>query len=614
MTPFLSQIDKFFAFLGGRIWVWLGILLFMTLYGLYNHVYMMGYPSCDIIFPTIDPDVYLRLAKIRTLIADGNLYNHAVPAANAPYGGVESPWTHPVDFMVIALTQLMPSDVTIEKRLLLTAVWYPLIIGTLIIYFLGKAAETGFRSLHKFIVVLLGIASYYFLFGQISYFAIGNVDHHSLQTLLFVITLWLLIDRPTPLRGLAMGTTMGLWIWISPEAVPFIFAIYVILGINSLLNPFYAKFTTITSLCVTAVSLIGLSLELPLDKFFISPAYDTLSIVHVIFFAFCATGFLVLLLIVDHIPDIKKRFIAATGTAAVLVIGFLSAFPKFIKGPMAEADPYIISHFLPHIYEATPLLTQPTATIINFLFLPALALLLCVAIYKKHPKLLVILTLSIVMTLFQMKWSYYLMAVSIVTTAKLLPSFMRSLRRHMTCNQKILTLIAINPYIVMITLCLVTSLLLKMMPIKYGPGVEDCMRCDFAAFNLITSGELQRKLGDQLLTYESSVLGNSGIAFFTPYHYVSGPYHREGAYGMQDQNAIFGSSSLDDIRPILKKRGINAILICPLGGEEVRKSWVNEYFWGNTPKDRNWVTIDKDFKFSQKMTIPVKPILLTIKP
>jgi len=610
MTNLLNKIDTIFASLGARFWIWFGILATLSFYGFINHVYMMGWPSHDVTLTTVDSDVYLRLTKIREFIQDGNLFNHNIFATNAPYGGVETPWTRPVDFIVSFIYQFTSSDLSINKRLLLSAVWYPIIIGGLLIYVMGKAAETGFESVHKLVIVILCLIGYLLNSNEDSYFMVGNVDHHSLQTLLWVTSIWLLLSSPSTYRSIGLGLALGTWVWISPEALPFIFAINLIQGIESIFKPAQARYAIISSLSITATSLIGLFIETPVDKIFVSPSYDTISIVHVILFTFCTAGFFALSFIVKHFEEIQKRLICAIGTATILAASYFVLFPKFIKGPMANASPYVFDHFLPRISEATPLLNNSANVIVTSLFLPLFAVAISLIVYKKHPKLLTLLILSLIMTLFQLKWYYYLESISIITIAKLLPSLTQWSKSFIRIKKQTFKNIIIHPFTIIIAICIVTALVIRIIPTHGNKEADNSSRCQLAGFYLIESGQLQKTLGDKKITYESNILGNSGLSFFTPYHYVAGYYHREASYGMPDQNTIIESSSLDIVRPLLKERGVNVMMICPMGG----KSWINQYFSKKPAPSRDWVQIKNDFTYPQKMIAPVKPILLLMEP
>lgn len=53
-------------------------------------------------------DSYMRLARVRNLMAGGNLHDRTIPRANAPYGH-SLHWTRPLDVLLVAgATMLTP--------------------------------------------------------------------------------------------------------------------------------------------------------------------------------------------------------------------------------------------------------------------------------------------------------------------------------------------------------------------------------------------------------------------------------------------------------------------------------------------------------------------------
>lgn len=603
MTVFFGKIDDFLASLGSRFWVWSAVLVFLLLYGMINHNNVSGWPSTDVWLRTIDSDVYLRLTKVRELIQGGSLYNHEVIATNAPYGGITTPWTRPLDFILLTLYQMTPSDLSIEKRLLITANWYPLLIVIFMVYFLTKAAETGGRSLQKFSLVVLCLLTD-LIFNAHNYFMAGNADHHSLQALLWCISIWLLLGRPSILSATFLSFTMGLWFWISPESLPFIFTVYGILGIKTVLTPTRARYATLASVVLTFVTLLALFVEYPTDEVLSSRAYDSISMVYVILFSFCAVGFMVLQYGIARQPNITTRFIATGISAIILSTIYIGLFPKFLKGPMADVDPYILSSFLPRVSEAVPLFKLDSDIILSSLYLTIPALLLSLRFIKKSPILFVLLIVPFGMNIFQNRWYYYLEISSIVAIAKFLPVYSRALAwKHLNIR------LLLHPYLFMGLLCLVVSGISLSLPPSKALPYAYIDKCQFESFQLIQSGALVKALGQKTpFIIESNALGNSGISFFTPYSYIAGYYHREGK-GLQIKDAIFDAPTLASARPILKERNVRALFFCPTG----YKSWMNDYF-NNTSPQLDWIKINKQMQFRKNSGIDTHPILLNIEP
>lgn len=599
-------ITRFIKSIGCRRWIAAGIFAMLFTYGLYSHLYLLGWPSREVLIGTLDSDVYIRLAKVRELLMDENLYNHAVAATNAPYGGVNTPWTRPLDFILITLTQFIPSDLPLEKRLLLVSNWYPLIIIGLILLSALKAAETGLKSTVKFAVLVTCIAGYALITPTYEYFIPGNADHHSLQALLWCISLWLILEKPTVHRAVGLGLTMGLWVWISPESLFYVFTIFAVIGFLAIQRPSYCYFPMVTSIALLGVTIIGLFVEIPPTQILSAQYYDTLSIVYVTLFGFCSAGFFILHRWISKIPDQKYRLKVTIGTALALGLSFLAVFPKFVKGPMADVEPYILTHFLTRIWEATPILSTGASIYLPNIYLPFIALLLSIRFFNKCPVLLPLMLIAFDINLLQLRGYYYLEILSMIVIAKCLPTYIYAIRRKYKIKP-----ILLNPLGVMMFLHLMIAGSLQILPTSKLFVDDEISYCNSLAFQTIQNGALVKVLGNAPLNMESNIMGNSGIAFFTPYHYVAGFYHREGL-GMKAKDKMMESPMLESVRPLLKERQIKALFICP---SPIKAAWVNRYFDATTRyPELDWVTIQSGLEFPPQHRQTTKPLILMIRP
>ncbi len=601
----MIQIIHVISSLKRRVWIWVGIITVMLTYGISHHLYLMEWPSKDVLISTLDSDVYLRLTKVRELMTDGNLYNHAVTATNAPYGGINTPWTHPLDFILIGLAQFTPSDMPIEKRLLLVSNWYPILIMGLIIFSALKAAETGLKSTIKFAVLAASVAGYALMTPTYEYFISGNADHHSLQALLWAISLWFILEKPTPRRAAYLGLAMGLWTWISPESLFYVFTILAVIGFISIQKPAYSFFPMVACLFLTLVTIVGLLVEIPSSEILSAQYYDTLSIVYVTLFSFCSAGFFILHRWVSKIACPKYRFKISIGTVVALGLSFLVIFPKFIKGPIADVEPYILTNFLTRIWEATPILSTGASIYLPNIYLPFLALLLSIRFFSKAPMLLPLMLIALDINLLQLRGFYYLEILSMIVIAKCLPTYIYAVRR----KYKIKPLL-FNPLGIIILFHLAVAGTLQLLPTSKLFADAEIGHCNSLAFQTIQNGALVKVLGDSHLILEGNILGNSGISFFTPYHYVAGFYHREGK-GMEIKDKIMESPTLDSIRPLLKERNIKVLFICP---SPIKEAWVNRYFDGTTPQQLDWVTINPTLEFPPEHRQTTKPLILMVSP
>lgn len=594
-----------FMSLNHRFWIWACIIALLLCYGVCHNLYLLGWPSKDVLIGILDSDVYIRMTKVREFIQDHNIYNHAVIATNTPYGGVDTPWTRPLDFILMLLYQFSPSDMHIEKRLLLVGNWYPLIIMGLIIFSASKAAETGLKSTMRFAVFVLALAGYAIITPTYEYFIPGNTDHHSLQALMWCFTVWCLLAKPTKRSAIGLGMSMGIWTWISPESAVYVFAIFVITGFIAVKKPAYTFFPLIASLSLTLITIIALFIEIPYDQILVAQHYDTLSIVYVTLFSFCSVGFFVLHYWIAQVSCPKYRFKISIGAAFVLALSFLILFPKFIKGPMADVEPYIITNFLTRIWEATPMLSTGPAIYLPNIYLPILALLLSIRFFNKATILLPLMLIALDINLLQLRGYYYLELLSMIVIAKFLPTYIYGIRRKYNLNR-----FAFNPLGILLGLHLAIAGIVYMLPTSSLMADNRVNTCTSLAFQTIQNGSLVNLMGNKPLNMESNILGNSGIPFFTPYHYVAGFYHREGL-GMEVKDKIIESPSLEDIRPLLKDRQINFLFICP---SPVKEAWVNQYFNDTTPPQLDWVTINSKLEFPSNHDQTTKPLILMVTP
>jgi hypothetical protein len=212
--------------------------------------------------------------------------------------------------------------------------------------------------------------------------------------------------------------------------------------------------------------------------------------------------------------------------------------------------------------------------------------------------------MPLVMVFFQLKWSFYLEAISVIAMAKLLPTYIAALRRKYKIHA-----LALQPIYPIILLHIVTFYVLTILPQSKLRLANDVADCNAAAFQAIQSGALVAALGNAPITMESNILGNSGIPFFTPYRYIASNYHREGQ-GLLVKDAIFNAKDLNAARPMLKERGVSALFICPFSGQ----IWTNAYFYDKQQPTYDWVTMNPDLKILNKASGTVRPILLNIKP
>jgi len=532
-----------------------------------------------------DPDPWLRLTQVRQWLTAKNFFgddffSHAVAHTNAPFGGIETPWTRPVDMLLAALQEVMPGA-DINKRLLLAAFWMPALLTLGSLFLLKKAAALQTR-----LSTALGVPLLLFACSGFYYLAPGNSDHHGLLSMLWCGSLWLLLK---PRRGAAddfvLGGISGLSIWISPEGLVTYALLLGILGMEKLLQPQRSRSLARVALSGAALSFAALFVERPPAMALTQPAYDTLSIVQASLLGFVALAAGALAVVFPRLATLPARGCAAAFAGIAVLVAEYAAFPAFYEGPMRGVDPVIRRVFLPRISEAKSLFLQPAPIMAQVLvwLLPAIALLMLTLKAKRRAEtrrrgliLAACLAATFMMTALEARWQYYLQPVSILIITSFLPAQAMAAGRSRLF--KILTGFPrwSRPYalccVIYFAALLLTRVALAAFPDATAASRQNNALCQTQLRHAIQTGALVSLLGDKdLILYTSRDLGGE-IQFFTPYRIVASNYHREGT-GYADMIAIESAASPAAALPLLEKRQVDVFAICP--GIYPADSWLH---------------------------------------
>jgi hypothetical protein len=261
------------------------------------------------------------------------------------------------------------------------------------------------------------------------------------------------------------------------------------------------------------------------------------------------------------------RFFSAALAGSCVLLGMKLLYPRFFLGPLADVDPFIFTSFLPRVGEAKALFKSTWDDIVRELMEPALATVLIIASLRRkyvRPErrrrllmLAVLMAVTTVMTLWQIRWSYYLHPVAIVAIGMSVAGVtaMQKMRpwvwlRHLPR--------AGRPYIVLWLAFFSMNFLIRLNP-AVATEMASCMS---QVRYVIQTQQLQPLLGNKDLVLFAPEDAGGDILFFTPYRIIASNYHREGA-GLHDMNRIYMARTPEEARPFLAKRPVDAVLYCP---------------------------------------------------
>lgn len=515
-----------------------------------------------------DPDVWLRLTLAREWLLGGSWYDHSIPRGDAPFGNATSPWTRPLDVVIALLVKLQFYAASIDLKLiraslLLPVIWMALLMGGLLrIHRQWRTPIVGYFLM----AALVGASPVMW-----NYFAVGNADHHAMLAALWVWVLSFFVTESNDARDATwFGTILALMLWISPEALALIGAIYAYFGLRWLSGDngfFLARATTATALTSFAALLIERgSWDLT------HPLYDSLSIAHV--FVLSLSALLAWAMCATRSKKLPVLLIGGGGLIATIWY----YYPLFFKGPMAEVDPFILTDFLPNITEAEPLLHTHPLMIIAMLIQPLAALTICIyqlrheGVFARETALRLAFLIAVTLALYfmQQRWYYYLYPLVAIALAPWLAALFspdeasvkgRWPARWLSGLPE--TQQAARRIPLLIVLVMLPLILVLVKPSEDTKASKEITACLKDARKIIQQGGLN-DLPPTTFLLPSDIA--TELLFFTHHRIIASNYHREGAAlkYVWDTDRI---KTTGELRKHLTERQVGALLICPRAGQ-----------------------------------------------
>ena len=528
-----------------------------------------------------NPDSYLRMVLAQQLWQGGDWFNHTFARTNPPFG-METPWTRPVDLLVLAGAVPLQQIMSVQNAFLVWGAVLPIaafVVTGLLIYqvggLLGFAAAGQLQAVALFAFSMLTPNTFYPL----------NVDHHFL---LLIACLWLLAEVLVCLRmpenpgpPVRAGLALALGVWVSPEFLLPAAGVLAGLGCIWLLRP-GSTGPILLRLLLTATG--GLMVAVLLER--TSPLaviHDSVSIVHVTLFALLTLAATVLILLPCRL-GVWRRGCAAGLGGGMVFLGMQLLFPQFWRAHYLATDAFVMRELLRFVAELQPVTKVPggSSGIIILILAAAGA---CWTLYRLYLRdaafdrqiwlvMLVTGLLLAVPSILQVRWmSGYGVAVLPLLAVPALEAARCRLQAFFK-NKSLLVLerALLLGYPILFPLLLLNfaGALDSVRNPPASPAVERYNTCEQALIRFTKDDGFSRFGGTTRPLILMLPTNHAGVVWFwTPHSVVAGNYHRDTA-GIHDVVTFFRADATT-AHEILTRRKVDWIAYCdgdPMIGKE----------------------------------------------
>lgn len=304
------------------------------------------------VYVSYNPDSYLRMVLAQQLWDSGHWFDHTIMRTNPPFG-IESPWTRPVDVLILIGTIPLQQIFSVHNAYLIWGVILPVlafsVTGLLLLKITALLNITPAARVSAIALFALNVIT-------LNLFFPWNVDHHFLLTIAF---LWLLTEVLLALQAsnqawpaLRAGLAAALGIWVSPEFLLPAAAILAALGVIWLWRPLQTSGIFVRLL---SMATLGLCVAVLVERR--NPwqvIHDSVSVVHITLFALLSL-FAGAIILLTQKRSLSSRMIAAAFGGAVLFAVMNLIFPDFWRAHYLATDAFVIHELLASVAELQPL-------------------------------------------------------------------------------------------------------------------------------------------------------------------------------------------------------------------------------------------------------------------
>ncbi|HUI16315.1 MAG TPA: hypothetical protein VL244_01525 [Alphaproteobacteria bacterium] len=321
----------------------------------------------------LDPDSYMHVVRLRSILADGSWHGGFLARDNAPYGMVLH-WTKAYDLVFLALAAPLAAVAGWPAALALVApVLGPLSLLALVVTAVWAVRPVTDAGERRFLGMVLAVTPL-----AVNYGLVGTATYHVPIVVAWTLFMGLALRSVMPPHALAHGIGAGLAaafaLWLTVECILVVGLGAALMALAWIRSGGGLRRANLGFAATLALALAALLACDPPYAGWLDPALERLSIVYVVFALLLALVAAALALAPQRSAAWRARLAVGAGGAVLSLACLATLFPMLLSPVHAVFGDELVAQFWSRIQEGKPVYASPSRAVL-FMAGPAMGLL-----------------------------------------------------------------------------------------------------------------------------------------------------------------------------------------------------------------------------------------------
>ena len=514
-----------------------------------------------------DNDSLMRMVEILDYLSGQGWYDlHQYRMG--PDGGFLMHWSRFVDAPIAALLLLARALTgSMASAEIAVEIVYPALLMAAALFLLLRLVRRLGADEALLPATFIGALALY----QLPLFQTGALDHHNVQLVLVLLTIFFLLEAPRRrAAGFGAGITAALSLVVGMETAPYVALAGATAAISFLLRgQSDRQGTAAFAGGFAGVSLLSFVATVPASLWG-APRCDAFTLPQMSVAALVGAGLLLAAAVPAYRATFRSRLLSLAVLAAAVAALLVFAFPQCLAAPYANLDPKLKTYWLDSVTEAQSfwqvLMAEPAmvATYYCTPFLAALTLVLRARKVRPGRDELVFgafLFAAILVSLWQVRGVFFSIPLSVVPLAVWVGEWRARIARKPVKGGAVklvaVWLLSFNVVWSSVAEAAISRLAPQKAVSGSGVSADACLAPnDYGLLAAMPKATVLAvsNLGAPILRY-------------TPHRVLAGPYHRNVEGDLAALNAFIGTD--EEALAIVRRYGVTLVASCP-GNDETR--------------------------------------------